>query len=335
MTTYTQIWDSRESINGPHQVHAVIKDSLNNSFTTPVVSVTVGNVVPKLIAAYAFDENQGLVAVDGSGNSHVGTLDGPVWDAAGKYNSALMFDGVNDAVSVVGALDLGFVNGMTLEAWVYPTGALTGWKSVIVKEYVYYLYANSPTNVPACGFPGAPTVLGTAPLVLNQWTYLVVTYDKTNIKLYVNGVKVSSVATTVPIPVSTLPLRIGASNYGEFFPGKIDNVRIYDAALSESEVLANMTKPLQDKIPPVVSVVSASSTAQASVTWTTNESSDTQIEYGLTTAYGTSSPLNPALVTTHTVALIGLVVGAVYHYRVKSRDKAGNLTTSADGTFTT
>jgi hypothetical protein len=59
------------------------------------------------------------------------------------------------------------------------------------------------------------------------------------------------------------------------------------------------------------------------------------VDYGLTTAYGSSSPLTTTAVTAHTVAMSGLSGGTVYHFRVKSRDAAGNLATSGDFTFTT
>jgi phosphodiesterase/alkaline phosphatase D-like protein len=71
------------------------------------------------------------------------------------------------------------------------------------------------------------------------------------------------------------------------------------------------------------------------VTWTTNEAADSQVEYGQTTGYGSSTVVAPALVTAHSVAVTGLQSGTLYHYRVKSRDAAGNLATSPDNTFTT
>jgi phosphodiesterase/alkaline phosphatase D-like protein len=73
----------------------------------------------------------------------------------------------------------------------------------------------------------------------------------------------------------------------------------------------------------------------ATITWTTNEPADTQVEYGTTTGYGSSTTLNTAMVTSHSQALSGLTAGTLYHYRVKSRDAAGNLATSGDYTFTT
>src|SRR2546425_8968119 len=73
----------------------------------------------------------------------------------------------------------------------------------------------------------------------------------------------------------------------------------------------------------------------ATITWATDEASDSQVEYGTTTAYGQVSALASALVTSHSVGLSGLLASTVYHYRVKSRDAVGNLAVSGDVTFTT
>src|SRR5439155_7685948 len=92
-----------------------------------------------------------------------------------------------------------------------------------------------------------------------------------------------------------------------------------------------------DNAPPVMSSVSAGglTTSAATITWATDEASDSQVEYGLTSAYGQVTALASALVTSHSLGLSGLSASTVYHYRVKSRDAAGNLAVSADFTFTT
>jgi hypothetical protein len=59
------------------------------------------------------------------------------------------------------------------------------------------------------------------------------------------------------------------------------------------------------------------------------------VEYGPTTAYGTSTGVNPPMVANHNAALGSLAAGTLYHYRVKSRDAAGNLGVSRAFTFTT
>src|SRR5439155_605336 len=92
-----------------------------------------------------------------------------------------------------------------------------------------------------------------------------------------------------------------------------------------------------DTTAPVIASVAASAitASAATIAWTTNEASDSQVDYGPTTAYGSSSTLNPSLVTAHTTALSGLAGATLYHYQVRSRDAAGSLHTSGDFTLTT
>jgi hypothetical protein len=92
-----------------------------------------------------------------------------------------------------------------------------------------------------------------------------------------------------------------------------------------------------DNAAPVISSVNSTvlGTSSATITWTTNETADTQVEYGLTTAYGQSTTLAAALVTAHSQTLSSLTANTLYNYRVKSRDAQGNLATSGNFTFTT
>ncbi len=95
--------------------------------------------------------------------------------------------------------------------------------------------------------------------------------------------------------------------------------------------------PSPDTAPPVITSVAAGSIGASSavIGWSTNEAADSQVEYGLTAAFGQSSSLDPSRVTTHSVTLAGLTAATLYHYRVKSRDAAGNLAVSAGATLTT
>jgi outer membrane lipoprotein-sorting protein len=92
-----------------------------------------------------------------------------------------------------------------------------------------------------------------------------------------------------------------------------------------------------DKTPPVISEISASSITEtgAVITWTTDEDSTSQVEYGTTSAYGSTTTLNENLVTSHSVTLSELTSGTTYHYRVKSKDASGNEKNSGDYTFIT
>jgi hypothetical protein len=104
-----------------------------------------------------------------------------------------------------------------------------------------------------------------------------------------------------------------------------------------SQVLMGDTGGTADTTPPVLSAVTASgiATSAATIAWTTSEAADSQVEYGTTTSYGSQTPRDTTLLTGHSQGLSGLTAGTLYHYRVRSRDAAGNLATSQDFTFTT
>lgn len=73
----------------------------------------------------------------------------------------------------------------------------------------------------------------------------------------------------------------------------------------------------------------------AKIVWTTNEAASRQVEYGISTSYGSTTPLDQTLDTNHAVTLSGLTQSTTYHFRVKSADSAGNLAQSGDYTFAT
>jgi hypothetical protein len=92
-----------------------------------------------------------------------------------------------------------------------------------------------------------------------------------------------------------------------------------------------------DVTPPSITDVAATNVIPSSalISWVTDEFSDSQVEYGETDTYGSQSSLDPTLVVNHSVTLNGLLAGTLYHYRVLSRDRAGNLAASQDFTFLT
>ncbi len=85
-----------------------------------------------------------------------------------------------------------------------------------------------------------------------------------------------------------------------------------------------------------ISSVTATPTATtATITWTTAVPATSQVTYGTTTSYGSSSALNSNLVTTHSATLTSLAAGTTYHYRALSADSTGVLVTGLDNVFTT
>jgi hypothetical protein len=211
---------------------------------TPTPSVTPG---PGLVAAYGFNEGSGTTVNDVSGNRHTGTLQGGAsWTTSGKYGKAISFNGTSALVSTPNSPLLQLRTAMTLEAWVNPS-TLTGiWRDVIYKgDDNYYLEADSTNVKPAICGPSGGALFGTGKLSANAWTHLAGTYDGATLRLYVNGLLVSSRAQTGTIPASTSPLQIGGNTiYGQYFPGRIDEVRIYNRALSAADIQRDMNTPI-------------------------------------------------------------------------------------------
>jgi hypothetical protein len=252
---YSSSWDTRAVPNGPHTLTAVARDTSNNLTTSSPVTVTVSNTTTPpatgLVAAYAFNEGSGTTASDRSGKGNTGTLSGATWSTAGHSGAALSFDGVNDRVNVADSTSLDVTSGMTIEAWVYPT-ALSGWRTVALKErsggLVYALYAHDNVPAPAvyARVGGVDVrVAGASSLPLNTWSHLAATYDGAALRLYVNGQLVGSQALTGSLQVSTGLLRIGGNAvWGEWFAGRIDDVRIYNRGLTVGEIQLDMTTPV-------------------------------------------------------------------------------------------
>ncbi len=231
----------------------------DDEIKTGYITVSAAKLSSGPIAAYYLEEASGTKVVDASGNGNDGVLScnntadptcSGMRTTNGKFGRALSFDGVDDWVTVNDSAALDLTNGMTLEAWVYPT-AISGNSTVLVKENtpnsVYYLYANTSddsSNTPLGGgvFAGQYQFAhGGSTLPINAWTHLAVTYDGATERLYVNGAQVASKAQTGSMTVSSGVLRIGGNSiWGEFFKGRIDEIRIYNRALKAEEIKTDM-----------------------------------------------------------------------------------------------
>jgi glucose/arabinose dehydrogenase/PKD repeat protein len=233
--------------DGGARSHTITVPAANQTVTARFTPAPVSG----LVAAYGFNEGAGTTLTDVSGHGHPGTLAGPTWSASGRNGGALTFDGVNDVVSIADHNELDLTNGMTLEAWVKPSALGTAWRTVIFKEQAahmtYALYANTSTSRPAAQayVGGQRDARGTSALATGAWAHLAGTYDGTTLRLYVNGAQAATLATSGSMTVSTGQLKLGGNAiWGEWYAGLIDDVRVYNRALSASELQSDMNAPV-------------------------------------------------------------------------------------------
>jgi hypothetical protein len=209
-----------------------------------------------LVGLWKFDEGSGAVASDSSGNGNSGTLiNNPQW-VTGVSGSGLMFNGVNNYVSVPSSSSLSIIgNQVTVETWfrsaVTINSGNTPKSNLIDKghEYVFQMgqdgYGNPTNNGKiwfavvlgnANGWNGIQTA--TSMWEEGVWYHLAGTYDGTYLRVYVNGVLENSEALTGQLYSSSTALSIGSVFLadGDFTNGTMDEVKIYNYARTAQEI---------------------------------------------------------------------------------------------------
>jgi RHS repeat-associated protein len=204
---------------------------------------------PGPVAAYSFDEDEGEVAGDSAGE-HDGVLSGAEW-VPGKYGAALKFGHTrNDEVMVPSSPDLELTEGFTIDAWVRP-GERPGYLPVLEKEaadrFGYELALEGgiwPVAYIMSEEGNEEQVWAANPVPRQSWSNLALTFDGTDLRLYVDGELAGTEAVAAP-QGGPGALYIGAGRtYGNGFHGKIDEVRIYDRALDAEEIQADEMTPI-------------------------------------------------------------------------------------------
>jgi PKD repeat protein len=238
--------------SGVYTAQLTVSDGTNR-VTANVLTITVANGAGGLVAAYGFEESSGAGVTDASGNGNNGTISGAATRAAtGRFGKALSFDGTSALVTVNDSASLELTTAMTLEAWVYLTVTGPDWQSVVFKpidasSISYVLQGVSqPSKAPSLGTSvGSANLLAPTALPTNAWSHLAATYDGATMTLYVNGQRVASRAQTGVMGTSTQALTIGGNSlFGAYWTGLIDEVRIYNRALTASEIQTDMNTPV-------------------------------------------------------------------------------------------
>jgi hypothetical protein len=279
--------------------------------------------------------------------SYSSVTTGPAAQAAGKTAAGNAISGgarflVSGGVSAIGS---GVIAIIQLNV---SAGASPGTIPVTITGIV--CAAPDATQVPANGVSGSVTVLApsdiTAPTI-SSVTATAITGTSATISWTTNELSDTQVdyGTTASYGSSTTLNGSMVTSHSQgltvLTAGTLYHYRVKsrDAAgnLATSGDYTFTTTAAADTTPPTISGVTSSSISStgATISWTTNEAGDTQVDYGTTASYGSSTTLNSGMTTSHSQGLTGLTASTLYHYRVKSRDAAGNLATSSDYTFTT
>ena len=349
---YGVSWATTTATNGTHTLTARARDAAGNATTSSPVTVTVSNTTPPpagIVAGYAFDDGTGTSAVDVSGHGITGTLtNGPTW-GAGRYGGAIVLDGVDDYVDLGNPVALRLTGSMTVSAWINSSAFPADDAAVVSKRgsVGFQLDTTIDAGPRTVGFKltsstGADMIrYGATALQTNTWYHVAGVYDAAaaTMTVYVdghldNGAQIGTVTSSQQdSPQNVLIGR--RANGGYLFSGRVDDVRIYDRALSLAEIQADMAKGLGpasgDATPPSVSITAPAGGAQVAdiVNVTADAADDVGVQgvqfYVDGVATGAEDSTAPYGLAWDTRA----AQNGAHTLTARARDAAGNSTLSA------
>jgi hypothetical protein len=239
-------------------------------FGFPFVVASLGFCNP--VAIWLFDEGKGDTVKDSSGNGNNGKITGTSLWVDGKFGKALYFDGGAKGVDYVTVPDsdsLDLEDAITMMAWV-KLDQISGWKLLLKKEAVYEPTLNEGKVVVYIANPSEAwkdPAKGATSIKQGEWCHIAGTFDGAVIRAFVNGKVDGEAPYKGTIGVTDRVIMMGTNvvnnepmrNCQPLF-GAMDDVAIFDNALSESEITSLMTKGL-------ASIMAVEPSSKLSVTW--------------------------------------------------------------------
>jgi hypothetical protein len=355
---YSITWNTSSIGAGAHTLVATAIDAVGNVSVSAARTIIVDNstTFAPPVAAYAYNESGGTTAGDSSASGNAATLIGATW-AAGRYGSALSANGGLADAPDLDALSPG--TAATMSAWIYLTSAPTELASIVNKwgqssddEYMFavtpgrQLYMAWRTEAgTGWGTPGFNEVTASGPQIpLNAWTHVAVVRNGTSLSFYVDGTLVSSseAMDTQPFRNGGYSLRIGGQQRGgvnRFFPGRIDELRLYSRALTETGIASDMSTaivPPVDATEPTIALTgpAGGSTVSGTVSITATASDNVGVagvQFRINGSnHGPETTTAPYAVSWNTTT----IANGSYTITAVARDAAGNVGASAGVTVT-
>jgi len=211
---------------------------LGFSFIISAQDITTG-----LVAHYPFCGNLN----DNSGNENNGVFMGngsPTYsvDRNGEQNSSLELNGFSEYVEVASSVTLNSpVEEVTVSCWINFDSYFNGWLTPFVKtngsEVISRQYGIGINGNTGQIYMNT-TYVGQSDFSAGNWYHIAITYNDDVMKCYLNGEFLASETASDPVVQNDLPLEIGIETpvATEFYDGKIDEIRIYNRALTDAEI---------------------------------------------------------------------------------------------------
>jgi Concanavalin A-like lectin/glucanases superfamily/Bacterial Ig domain len=243
---FSTSWNTTTIANGVHTLTAVARDAAGNVATSSAVSVTVNNPIANLTHNWKFDETSGTTALDSIG-TNTATLSSSLW-VVGHAGNAASFNGTNASSGTAGTIDFGTGN-FTVSHWVKVTAfknfaGIFNNRSSIGTNLGFQTRTDGTSTLTALiDFGATSKSVAVTTALTGTWYHIAVSVDRAGLmKLYVNGafvgqVSISAFSTTSITNSDSVRIGRDQSATSNYYNGAVDELRIYNSALSAAEIL--------------------------------------------------------------------------------------------------
>lgn len=299
---------------------------------------------PSLVGCWRMDDGSGSSLLDGSpAHTHDATLiNSPLFGTPGKIGThSLILIGTSQYASIPDDPAFAFTTSLTVSIWLKPVVAAD--QGLMVKSsgsagFELALSVSNSSDPPASqkvffrlnGDDSLRVNSETAYPTDGSWLHAAAVYDGSTLRLYINGVQESSLAASTPVSSNTATLILGANSEGSsgWFTGELDDARLYNRALSDTEIAALASNaPPGDTTPPAAPTSLSATPGDGSIQLNWTSPSDPDVKgynvYRRLTAE-TYPPTPLIFVTGESQLDNGLSNGTEYFYTIKAVDTSNN-----------
>ncbi len=290
---------------------------------------------PSLIGWWKMDETSGTVAADSSGNGNDGTVVGGAQWVSGYIDGALDFDGDDDYVDCGYDPIFDTAGEMTVATWLTVRSVPTAWASVVAKgEYSWRLSCENLETRFHFGITiwsaANPSIAGTTAVGLNEWHHVAGTYDGANINVYLDGVLDGTVATTSAIGKNAANVLIGENPEaaGRNWDGMIDDVRIYNRALSQAELGGLIPQQLKATLPEPTDKSALAAVTGIVLSWTAGKTASRHHLYigeNYEDVLNGTADTDMGVLTQTSYEGYNWEIGKTYYWRVAETNSSGSV----------